>query len=308
MRVEAKNPDRTDVDVTMSEPEQPSWCRLLMEVRRTDGSIVDAQLLRPLSWLESTGFKEGSVFAFHMSERNVSGEGRILAIEPCPTISVGAGQVVTGLFATRRVEQITRITAQGQVVLEGTPTHPAWSLDALDWKPLGEFVSGERMQGWDGPVVIEAVTTFEAPQPVYNLEVHGEHVHHAGELGLLVHNTTEEDCLVIVPFRGRDGKIVEYEQPKGVAPNNIRDMLKGLPGKSGKTGPIKEVPDAKALDDLFDALSNGGKTVNPGTYPGVVKELPDGTIIRRRPGSRSGGATIDITMPDGTIIKVHIKT
>ena len=84
--------------------------------------------------------------------------------------------------------------------------------------------------------------------------------------------------------------------------------LNGLPGRIGKTGPIKEVPDAKALDDLFDSLSSGGKTTNPGTYPGVVKELPDGTIIRRRPGSKSGGATLDITMPDGTIVKVHIKS
>jgi hypothetical protein len=83
--------------------------------------------------------------------------------------------------------------------------------------------------------------------------------------------------------------------------------LDGLPGKSGKTGPIKEVPDAKALDDLFNSLSCSGKQVNPGTYPGIVKHLPDGTIVRMRPGSKSGGATIDITMPNGKNIKVHIK-
>jgi RHS repeat-associated protein len=92
------------------------------------------------------------------------------------------------------------------------------------------------------------------------------------------------------------------EPPKGT-----KGVLDGLPGKVGKTGPIKEVPDAKSLDDLFDELTKGGKTVDPGTYPGIVKELPDGTKIRRRPGSRSGGATLDITLPDGTIIKVHIK-
>ena len=85
-------------------------------------------------------------------------------------------------------------------------------------------------------------------------------------------------------------------------------VLDGLPGKIGKTGPIKQVPDAKALDNLFDSLSSGGKTVNPGTYPGVVKELPDGTIIRKRPGSKSGGATLDITLPDNTIVKVHITS
>lgn len=87
----------------------------------------------------------------------------------------------------------------------------------------------------------------------------------------------------------------------------VANLLDKLPGKIGKTGPIKEVPDAKALDDLFDTLSDGGKTVNSGSYPGVVKELPNGTIIRKRPGSNSGGAMLDITLPDGTYVKVHNK-
>jgi hypothetical protein len=91
------------------------------------------------------------------------------------------------------------------------------------------------------------------------------------------------------------------------AEKTVRDRLAALSGRSGKTGPIKEVPVAKALDDLFESLSSCGKTIPSGTYPGIVKKLPDGTIIRKRPGSKSGGATLDITLPDGTIIKVHIK-
>ncbi len=94
----------------------------------------------------------------------------------------------------------------------------------------------------------------------------------------------------------------------GATPSSTKGMLDNLPGDSGKIGPIKEVPNAKALEDLFDSLqSGGGKSVDPGTYPGVVSELPDGTIVRMRPGSKSGGATTDITMPDGKIFKVHIK-
>ncbi len=116
------------------------------------------------------------------------------------------------------------------------------------------------MQGWDGPVVIEAVATFEAPQPVYNLEVHGEHVYHAGELGLLVHNTTEEDCLVIVPFSGRDGKIVEYEQPKGVAPNKVpTPSVKGI-GKVADVVP-KHVPKNWSKVDIENAISTYEKSI-----------------------------------------------
>ena len=85
--------------------------------------------------------------------------------------------------------------------------------------------------------------------------------------------------------------------------------MDGLPGKSGKTGPIKHVPDQKALEDLFDTLSHGGETIDPGTYPAVVKKLPDGTIVRMRPkSSTTFDPTIDVTLPDGKIIKVHIKS
>jgi hypothetical protein len=95
-------------------------------------------------------------------------------------------------------------------------------------------------------------------------------------------------------------------QGGGSAPSSVRGVLDGLPGTFGKSGPIKKVPDEQALDDLFNALSRGGKTIDPGTYPGIVKELPDGSIVRMRPSSRSGGATIDVTLPDGSIYKVHV--
>jgi hypothetical protein len=62
------------------------------------------------------------------------------------------------------------------------------------------------------------------------------------------------------------------------------------------------------LEDLFNTLSYGGKTIDPGTYKGVVKQLPDGTIVRMRQwSSKTHDATIDVTLPDGKIIKVHIK-
>lgn len=96
--------------------------------------------------------------------------------------------------------------------------------------------------------------------------------------------------------------------PAEARKQSAKDILEGLPGKSGKTGPIKLVPDQKALEDLFNKLSQGGKTMNPGTYPGVVKRLPDGTIIRMRDWSKmTHDATIDITLPNGRRIKVHIQ-
>jgi hypothetical protein len=67
------------------------------------------------------------------------------------------------------------------------------------------------------------------------------------------------------------------------------------------------VKDNTELTNLYDSLTQGGKTLNPGKYPGTVRQLPDGTIVRMRPSSKSGGATIDITYPDGTSGKVHVQ-
>jgi hypothetical protein len=58
---------------------------------------------------------------------------------------------------------------------------------------------------------------------------------------------------------------------------------------------------------LYDNLTQGGKAIDPGSYPGTVKQLPDGTVVRIRPSSKSGGSTIDITYPDGTTGKVHVE-
>jgi hypothetical protein len=40
-------------------------------------------------------------------------------------------------------------------------------------------------------VVVLSVTLSRVSQPVYNMEVHGEHVYQVGELGLVVHNSCE---------------------------------------------------------------------------------------------------------------------
>lgn len=83
--------------------------------------------------------------------------------------------------------------ANGEVeTLEGTPIHPIWSLDREDWVTLGELVAGERLQGKDGTATVLSIDIHNVSLPVYNIEIHGEHVYEVGELGVLVHN----NCLI----------------------------------------------------------------------------------------------------------------
>jgi hypothetical protein len=58
---------------------------------------------------------------------------------------------------------------------------------------------------------------------------------------------------------------------------------------------------------LFGRLSSSGKAVEGTKYPGRLVELPDGTTVGLRAGSKSGGPTIDIKLPDGTLQKVHVQ-
>ena len=87
-------------------------------------------------------------------------------------------------------------------VLEGTPIHPIWSEDLQSWVPLGELALGETLRSADGPAVVLSVTIANTSQPVYNIEVHGEHVYQAGEFGLLVHN----ECHHIVSIYQNAGR------------------------------------------------------------------------------------------------------
>jgi RHS repeat-associated protein len=99
--------------------------------------------------------------------------------------------------------------------------------------------------------------------------------------------------------------------PPGKIPprRTIADVLRdggrsiGLPGKNPGVRTLKSVGE---MESLFNELSAGGTVVPSGTYPGRVVKMPDGSVIRIRPGSKSGGPTIDITGPNGKPLKVHI--
>ena len=103
--------------------------------------------------------------------------------------------VVTGRFTTSRVNVIVRLTIAGPdgstEVLEGTTVHPIWSVDRNDWIQLSDLQEGERLLAADGIATVVSISIVSTNVPVYNIEVHGEHVYQVGELGLLVHNACD---------------------------------------------------------------------------------------------------------------------
>jgi hypothetical protein len=145
----------------------------------------------------------------NLAELEVSGLALVTAIDDCPPIASGEGSVVTAPFITREVHVVASVDVLGAYgtveTITGTTIHPVWSVDRQEWVPLGELTQGEHLlsphpsplrgRGTEGEgavtAIVLSVSLSRVSQPVYNIEVHGEHVYQVGELGLLVHNANE---------------------------------------------------------------------------------------------------------------------
>ncbi|XZE18362.1 hypothetical protein SH449x_003652 [Pirellulaceae bacterium SH449] len=213
-RIPTKNPKPWEYDDSLPEPDQATWAKVSITMHRNDGGIVDAELLRPRWWIAQHNIVAGKRLPMNIVELQVHGAAIVTAVDDCPEIASGEGSVVTARFTTREVNTIARaeiIGPDGTIeLIEGTPIHPIWSVDRNDWVPLGELTEGETLQAAGGIATVLSLALVTCSLPVYNIEVHGEHVYEVGELGLLVHN----DCLdyaKTVLRRRPDGVIVEMK-------------------------------------------------------------------------------------------------
>ena len=200
------------------EPDQATWAKLSITVERSDGGIVDAELIRPRAWILANGICAGRLLPLNLPELDVSGLAMVTSIDNCPPISDGEGSVVTARFVTREVHVVASVDvlgANGTVeTITGTTIHPIWSVDRQEWVPLAELADDETLHGLDGLAVVLSVTLSRVAAPVYNIEIHGEHVYQVGELGVVVHNTCADE------FAGLVGTIATRPAhlPSGVFP------------------------------------------------------------------------------------------
>lgn len=70
-------------------------------------------------------------------------------------------------------------------------SHPFWSVSRGGWVSELDLEIGETLKTLEGTTVVESLE--RRPEPVYNIEVEGDHVYRVGESGVLVHNVSN-DC------------------------------------------------------------------------------------------------------------------
>jgi RHS repeat-associated protein len=161
-------------------------CRL----DKAPGQWVDITLLRPVEWIEARQVRAGGRLAFAMPEMGVVGDAVVNAVETCLPLPRGEGGVVTATFRHSEGELLElAVEGEGQPI-KVTASHPFWSPGRRDWVAAGDLEIGERLQAENGSTPSLIRRSERELEPVYNIEVDGDHCYRVGKQGLLVHNAS----------------------------------------------------------------------------------------------------------------------
>ncbi|MGH7192220.1 MAG: polymorphic toxin-type HINT domain-containing protein, partial [Candidatus Saccharimonadales bacterium] len=187
-RVLADNPLATLEDRLAPEPDERTWRLLKLRMSTPGGDRLNIELLRPLAWINRAGAAAGASIDLDLPELDAAGSAEVLSVGACPTIERGDGQVVTATF-THQAATVIDLTIAGLSEPIGcTPRHRFWSEDRQEFVPADELRTGERLRASDGRTTrLVAASPRAAGEPVYNLEVNGQHVYLVSSAGVLVH-------------------------------------------------------------------------------------------------------------------------
>jgi hypothetical protein len=112
-RIGTRNPRPWEYDDTFPDPVREDWVKLSITVERSDGGVVDLEVLRPRDWVEQQGICSGSLLPLNIEELEVDGLAFVHTVDICPEIASGPGNVVTGRFVIRQVSSLARWLHRG---------------------------------------------------------------------------------------------------------------------------------------------------------------------------------------------------
>jgi hypothetical protein len=193
-RTVGKNPEILDEDrrAFFPDPDPSTWRKLTLEMLKPDGKRLDITLLRPLTWIEESSAEPGATIYLDLAELGAQGNAKVIAVEPCPPIKPGKGNVVTGTFHHEAANTIDLYVDSVEKPIGTTDNHPFWSVTKQEFFEAGKLLPGEELQLHSGQTAkVVQLLPRPGPERVHNLEVLNEHVYQISEHGILVHN----DCV-----------------------------------------------------------------------------------------------------------------
>lgn len=179
------------------------------------------ELLRSLGWLNYHQATTGGVIYLDLPEMGAQGFATVTNILPCPKIEPDTGKhrnVVTGRFIHNSSGNLIDLLVEGETEPTGvTDNHRYWSEDRQDFVEAAKLRIGEHLRLADGSTAkLSGMTRRPRDEPVYNLEIHGEHVYHVGSIGTLVHNNYKTEAVVIGQSMKRVKAAVRDLRARGV--------------------------------------------------------------------------------------------
>ncbi|WP_339748252.1 Ig-like domain-containing protein [uncultured Rubinisphaera sp.] len=197
-RTIGRNPDRSDTHPDQPEPDPLTWREIHLSLGKPNGSEVQIELLRPISWLEYHQATTGDVISLDLPEMGAQGFAIVKMILPCPEIEPDVGEhrnVVTGRFVHHSSGNLLSLYVDGEEQPIGvTDNHRFWSDSQSEFVEAGNLRIGEHLRLADGSTAkLAGMTKRARDELVYNLEVHGEHVYQVGLNGVLTHNTYPQE-------------------------------------------------------------------------------------------------------------------
>ncbi len=226
MQIIGRNPLRIQTESTI-DPTPEGWRLVSVQMRKPDGTYFEAELLRPLSWIRRHRVQPGAVIELNMPELHVVGAAEVLSVSACPPIDPGDGPVVISMFKNV-ADYILNIYVEGETEPIGvTAGHPIWSEDRQAFVHTDQLQPGERLRSALGKTVrITSIEIRAGPEPVYNLEVAGEHVYSVTDSGLLVHNTGQcNPDLYVFDEGSRSARLVTSREINAPTRQNIPNSL-----------------------------------------------------------------------------------
>jgi hypothetical protein len=223
----ADNPELQGQQVQEVHIDPETWRNVVLQMTKEAGGVLDVVLLRPLDWVTTHNADIGGTIKLDLAEFGAVGPVQVLSIDPCPSIEEGPGRIVTATFAHSSAD-ILEVSVQGLGEPIGTTaSHPFWSEDRQAFVAAGELDLGEQLLLTDGKrSAVTSVVRRSTKEPVYNIEVDGEHVYYVSNAGVLVHNmcapkrllapTNVADHHIIPMFRGKSAKYAKFISDRGI--------------------------------------------------------------------------------------------
>lgn len=188
-RVLAFNPLLSPEEHLAPDPNAGEWRQIDLAITKADGYRLDITLLRPVDWLEALEARLGGPILLDIPEMNAYGEAQVLSISQCPPIRPGDGRVVVGKFRHTSGDIIDLGVSGVSEPIGTTADHPFWSETREEFVEAGDLKIGELLLSVTGEVIpVTSLSRRGPPEPVYNLQVHSEHVYFVSSEGVLVHN------------------------------------------------------------------------------------------------------------------------